>query len=138
MKKFIPFFIICITLLCFSCSNDDDSNSISLHQTWTLRQVSGGLAGINDTFEQGIITWSFNETDGTVLVKNNNTDNTLTDILETGTYPYSTSLENGAIKLTIDGSNYGYISLTENTLSIDDQAADGFLISFEKHLDPAL
>ena len=55
---YIPFMF-----LLFSCTSDDDNQKTeaTLNGSWHLVNISGGLVGVNDDFDTGLITWIFNE-----------------------------------------------------------------------------
>lgn len=60
----------------------------SLSGRWKLVNVTGTLAGINNNFTSGLITWDFNAISQTVTVVNNNNNLNLWNVLETGGYNY--------------------------------------------------
>src|SRR5690606_36981223 len=73
-----------------SCMSDDDSNTpLPNTVTWNLTKVEGSIAGVTHTFPTGLIQWTFNEDTNTLVVVNNNTDDSLFDFYDSGTYSYS-------------------------------------------------
>ena len=57
------FYILGLILVVLSCNSDDDvqqNTEPTLFGPWSLVNVSGGFAGVNDDFEIGTITWNFN------------------------------------------------------------------------------
>ncbi|MEC3908859.1 hypothetical protein VOI54_17660 [Tamlana sp. 2201CG12-4] len=134
------FIIIClITLTSCSISDDTPDNEVSITQ-WSLINVSGGLAGINTDFESGIIVWRFNNLDGTLSVLNNNDDNSLEDGLDSGTYNHLFIEKDEDLFLTIDGIEYGLVTISEDTetfilnqnITSTGSGADLFIYTFEK------
>lgn len=50
-------------MLLASCSSNDDNESTqpeSLNGIWNIKNIQGGFAGIDDDYETGVITWTFN------------------------------------------------------------------------------
>lgn len=138
MKSVYLYLVIYILFL--SCSNDDDSNTnddFLLNGQFSLVNVSGGLLGIDDDFEIGLIIWDFDGNNWILTVDNNNTANSVCDGLPSGTYNYqilTTTGENDY--LVIDGMNlsYGITSSESAELILDEGVAlDGFLLSFNRH-----
>lgn len=119
--------------LLIGCNNDDDNNSDSvLNGKWKLVEVNGTIAGITDEFEPGTITWTFNPSNHSFTVVNNNTDSSLMDIFDSGIYDYSVlnanSTQSCAQTVTLDETDYGCIILTNTTLQINQGEADGIII----------
>ena len=106
--------------------------------TWHLVQTNGGIQGVNDQFELGTIVWTFYENTGNLIVNNQNTDANKQDFLDSGTYTYSLETIEGQNFITIDGTEYGEITIRPNEFIIDENTkstgdgADGFIYTFEK------
>jgi hypothetical protein len=135
MKKTI--YIIIITLLTLSCNSDDEASQNeepSLIGPWSLVNVSGGLAGVNDDFEIGVITWDFNENFLEFTVTNTNATNVIFDGLPTGTYNFRVLSSTGEDAfLVTDTYSYEITTLTGTQLKLDEGIAfDGFLLTFTR------
>ncbi|MBY8961345.1 hypothetical protein KJK34_01120 [Flavobacterium sp. D11R37] len=134
------FSVVLFALLFISCSDDDRRLPYSGEPlepaTWQLVNVSGSIAGIDDDFEPGAVKWTFN-TDNTVTVVNNNTDEAKTDFFDSGNYTYG-YVENTdspeACQNTIKISNidFGCVNVTGNTMRFTQPYADGYILTFEK------
>lgn len=130
--------IICLLFSFFisSCHSDDNETAQNeLFSSWTLKNVSGGLLGLNIDYTQEEVTWTF--TQDNLQVVNNIITAGPEDIYaghETGTYNYSIELDsNDQEVLFIEGVERGVLNIDNNTLYIDDGiAADGFMSTFEK------
>ena len=129
---------LCLTLMFMNCKSDDDShdNSGTLQGEWSLVNVSGGLAGVDDNFDTGVIVWSFNQETLTLTVTNNNTEIVVYDGLPTGTYEYKVLTTDGVTSsLVIDDYDFSMIidTLTHTTLLLDDGiVVDGFGVTFKR------
>ena len=122
-----------------SCnSNDDDGSteSESIIGIWNVKNISGGIAGIEDEYETGIITWEFDIQ--TLTVVNNDTQGNIYSGFESGTYNYSATEINGINYIIIDNAEYGGYTLSNNNLNINQNettsgsGADGFILQLEK------
>lgn len=132
------FYVIVLALLVVSCNNNDDAqqnNIATLEGSWSLVNVQGGFAGVNDNFDIGLIIWNF-ETYGQFSVINNNTVNVIFDGLPSGTYDYNhltTGGEDSSLVLDELNISYRLTSLTSSQLILDeDFGADGFLLTFSR------
>jgi len=130
--------LIILSLVFFTnCSNNDDSNQTeSLNGTWNLKNVSGGLQGINIDYTQGEVEWNFNLENNTLIVENNIITTGPEDIyagLDSGTYNIEIEQNGGTQTLFINDTERGVIILLNTNLKIDDGvAADGFITEFER------
>lgn len=121
-------------MLFISCNSDDDKNAQpTLKGEWKLIEVNGTIAGINDEFEPGVITWNFNPQTETFAVVNNNTDESKQDVFDTGTYSYDivpATATNSTCGQTIelDDVDYGCFIITNTTLQINQGEADGIIL----------
>lgn len=118
------------------CNNDDDSNGeTTLEGTWKLTRVQGGFGGADEEFQSGAITWTFDFDDQTVDVVNNQPESDY-DFFETGTYDFevlSTNDPNDPCgHMIIDNLDFGCLDISSNTLKLDQQMADGFLITLKR------
>ncbi len=142
MKHFIVL-IVCFSFLTFtncSISNDNNSDPQVIRVLWNLKNVSGGVAGVDNDFTTGKIVWEFNENTKKVTVTNSNTDNNLEDGLDSGTYSYDiiTSGTSSKAYLVIASNEIGSITVTETQLVINQNetstgpVADGYIYTFNK------
>ncbi|WNH07570.1 hypothetical protein [Thalassobellus suaedae] len=140
MKNYI--LIAFFTLITFTnCSIDGNETSEVITKTyWHLRNVSGGIAGVDNNFNLDEIIWSFNELTGNLTVTNNNTDDTVEDALESGNYSFSVTTDNTNKYLIINDNEYGGLLFSETELIIDQNitssgsGADGFIYTFQRVL----
>jgi len=131
--------LIIFSLVFFTnCSNDDDSNQTeTLNGIWNLKNVSGGLQGININYSPGDVEWNFDLDTNTLTVKNNIITTGPEDIyagLDSGTYDIQVEQNGETETLFINNTERGVvILLNTNNLKIDDGlAADGFITEFER------
>jgi hypothetical protein len=133
MKKSILYSLLLLSLLQFGCSTNSNSSATDPVQgLWKLVAVDGTFAGIHDTFTPGLITWTFNPTNHTVTVVNNNTDPNAWDLLDSGVYDYhfvNNPDSPCGESIEINGSIYGCYTVSNNSLIIDQAIADGFAIT---------
>ena len=130
--KTIQFFAAILLLTVFtSCNTNDDSTELpTLPISWNLTRVTGGFAGVDETFPRGLITWSFNSETNMLTVVNNNDNEASNDMFDSGTYPYSVQTTETGDILTVNEIEIGKISVTQNQLNIDQQSVDGFMLTF--------
>ena len=126
-----------------SCNNDDDNNTpppvnTTLEGSWKLINISGGFQGMNQDFEEGLITWNFDESEGSLTVVNNNPADVY-DALGTGDYLYTvTPVESQSCGSTISVTqnlmihNFGCMTLNGNNLTMSQIESDGFLLTFKR------
>lgn len=125
-----------------SCSLDNENNNDEEQQVilsfWHLRDTSGGFAGVSDQFELDTVVWFFDETNGTITIENNNTDDTKQDAFDSGTYTYSIITDDTDQFIIIDGNELGEITVDLTDFIIDENntsnglVADGFVYSFQR------
>ncbi|MGM5469371.1 hypothetical protein ACS386_03760 [Flavobacteriaceae bacterium LMO-SS05] len=115
-----------------SChTKDDDSNAdYSLEGSWNLSHVSGGISGVDLSFDPGIILWTFNENTGMLTVVNNSESGF--SMFQSGTYTYSIEDTPDYKALNINGMPYGSIDMSQNQIHIDQRVADGFFLKLTK------
>lgn len=135
--KTIPFLSALIAaFILYSCSsNDDNVQNNTITGSWTLVASTGTIAGINHQFNENTIIWSFN-TNNTVTILNNNTDETLQSGFPSGTYPYNIA-NNDVVascpkNITIDMAEFGCIAIYESEMDINQNIADGINYHFYK------
>jgi hypothetical protein len=130
--------LIILSLVFFTnCNSDDGSNqSETLNGIWNVKNISGGFAGIDDDYDAGIVTWTFNNQ--VITIKNNESQGNIYSGFESGTYTYSINEVNGNNYITINNAEYGGCTLSINNLTIDQNqsssgsGADGFMLQFER------
>jgi hypothetical protein len=139
------FFSLSFALLFFaSCDNEADPTQElviqeiqeqEIQETWNLKNVNGGMIGLNIDYNSGEVIWTFQESTNKLIIQNNIESTGPEDIyagLDSGTYDYEILEENESQVLYIDGSLRGVLLITNSTLTIDDGiAADGYITSFE-------
>src|SRR5690606_38341577 len=104
--------------------------------TWMLKRVSGGMAGVDINIPDGTIVGTFNTQTRRVAVMINNSNETIPDALDTGSYSYEFMQSDAQLEcnttLLIDDADYGCYFFTENGLRISHDYADGFVYDFIK------
>jgi hypothetical protein len=138
MKPTIKVLFVLLSALSISCSNSDDSNPehTTLDGIWQLKSVRGGIAGTNDEFNNGEISWTFGN-NGSIAVSNMNTDDNKVDLIESGDYVYTiapnpTTPQSCTEAMFIDGVNYGCYSIDGLTLVLNQVESDGYEVKLEK------
>lgn len=143
MMKYTLTYCLVLLLSITSCSIDSDTNQEEQNYQvfWHLRNVSGGVSGVDDDFELETIVWTFNETTSMLNIENNNTDDTKQEGLPTGDYTYSVIQSESRSFLVIGGTELGEItSPASNLLVINENekstgtGADGFIYTFQREL----
>ncbi|MBQ4802386.1 hypothetical protein J8L88_05910 [Aquimarina sp. MMG015] len=128
------FCIVLLSIILFSCSNDDDNNAQSskIAGAWNLVRVSGGVTGVDEDIEKGLIVWDFNETTGMVTINNTITDSSFNVLLDSGTYTYSISAPADADILIVNEIVVGGINLGNTSFTVEEIFEDGFSFRFER------
>lgn len=119
------------------CNNDDDNNSAAtLEGTWKLTRVQGGFGGADEQFSPGAITWTFDFDTQKVSVVNNLDPESEWDFFETGLYDFEVLSTNEpqecGTSVIIDGMDFGCPEVGSQTLKLDHQVADGFLVTLKR------
>ena len=118
-----------------SCTNSDTTNSQIQNNTtnfnsWKLLNVNGPFEQASYFFEPGVVTWDFNPLSQMITVVNNNSNNNLNAVLESGVYSYeiiNNSDPNSCSQLIkINGTEMGCFSIVNDTLRINQTYIDGF------------
>ena len=137
-KKIILLLLITIGLLT-SCSDDNDEQLSIIEGVWHIKNISGGLAGINDTYTKDAIKWTFNNQKLTLTIVNNNPiDDTIYDGYASGVYHYSILESNHNFYLVIEDSEFGEITLIQDNLTLDGNkssvgnGADLYILELER------
>ncbi|WP_299443802.1 hypothetical protein [uncultured Aquimarina sp.] len=129
MKRF---YLVLLSIILFSCSNDDDNSEPTLQGAWNLVNVSGGITGLDEDIAKGVVVWDFNTTSGMVTIVNNSTTTTANTLLASGTYTYSVSAPADADLLIVNEVDYGRLNLENTVFTITEGAIDGFTFRFER------
>jgi len=135
IKASIAILLLLVSLS--SCSDSNDNPSDTIEGNWRLVHVTGGILGVDQTFEGDKIIWKFNSQNQNLIVVDNNTDQNLIDGLDSGSYEYSiisnpgNELCNQSIIIE-DNGNMGCISIDNTKLTINDLSADGFKYEFRR------
>ncbi|TYA89165.1 hypothetical protein [Seonamhaeicola marinus] len=130
-------------LLISSCSLENDNSNEPTQITlkhWNLINVSGGVAGVDVDFNVGDIIWNYDQFNNLLYVENSNTDDTLIDGLDTGTYDFYLIESNSKVYTILDVNEFGeiYTSETDTTILTINQnnlstgsITDGFVYTFK-------
>ena len=133
MKIFkLTLLAFCI-MICAGCTVDDEGTP-ALHGEWKLVHVMGGIAGVDDTFPEGTITWKFNTSSQTVTVDNTNTDESMQDFMPSGVYDYNFAVNTATPEacsdvIVIDGVSFGCMSVDSDELVFSQIESDGFILN---------
>lgn len=133
MLKIILGATLLFSIIGCSSNADDEVLNSGLDTTWKLSRISGGLAGVDVTYESGDIYWTFNSMNSTLTIENNITvpgPKMNYGGLESGVYNYV--LNTGDSILHIENSKRGRVILTSTGgLNIDDGVeVDGLMTEF--------
>tara|TARA_R110002072_G_scaffold89655_4_gene200785 strand:- start:1225 stop:1644 length:420 start_codon:yes stop_codon:yes gene_type:complete len=135
MKAYGLMLFLGLILVFTGCSTDNaHEKNDKLGGTWSLINVSGGFAGIDEDFEKGAIVWKFDTKDGTLIVANNDGSNAINNGLPTGTYTYSVLQEKDQFYLEVNDKEIGEIVIDKSQLVLDQNSttmgngADGFVM----------
>lgn len=120
-------------LFIFGCNNDQLEPSQQIYGHWNLINKSGGLAGINCTYELNEQTWTFEERVVTIVDHTNNTGALCESFFE-GAYSYTVQEIENKQFLLLEEDNLGRIVIANNELTIDQNAlgTDGFVHRFKR------
>lgn len=138
MKKSIILVLSCFFILSnCSINNSDPLPPQEVKYLWHLVKVTGGVAGVDEQFSTDTVIWSFDGDTQTLTVDNKNSDDTIEDGLDSGSYDYSVLDIDGTTYLSIDGNEFGSFETSQTTLSINQNlmstgnGADGFIYTFQ-------
>ena len=138
MKILSKLLLALVLLSAFTCNKDviPPDNSITLNGNWNMKNVSGGLIGLNLDYNPGEVIWNFNTTTEKLSVTNNIITTGPKSIYAryaTGLYDFYTTTINSMEYLYVDSARVGTITIGTNALLLDDGIdVDGFLTRFEK------
>lgn len=125
-------------MLLGACENKTELDQEDPGGSWNLINVSGGFAGIDETFEKGDITWSFDDGASTLTVLINEDSNALFTGLPEGTYTYSILEVSRKQYLIIDAIERGRLTYADNQMVLNENdistgsGADNFVFTFMK------
>ncbi len=135
--RFVLLIAVAALTLGVGCTKKNPTpKAATLEGSWHLKNIKGGLMGINQDYVLGDVTWHFN-----AINKELSVTNTLQPsdpksgfvFYQTGTYAYQDSTQNGALVLFIDGQRAGTVTVTQNELQLDEGiTSDGFLLTFAR------
>lgn len=139
-KYILLFLLIAILGVSFGCKKEEfakakirSENGIS--GTWNLTHVYGGIAGVDEQYASGEITWKFNSSN---LVVNNNSSSSNYYYLPTGTYQYAIIQSGLSTFLSIENSELGQYIISGDDMSINQnmqstgEGACGFYMELER------
>lgn len=131
MKKNLLISVILLGLTFTGCSSEPSTSHSNIVQgQWKLVKVSGSFAGIESNFSPGVIKWTFNPTTQTVTVINNNLNDNLTDLFDTGVYNYqivqNPDPQTCSEIIKIDNIEMGCFTIVDGKLHIDQAFTDGY------------
>ncbi|WP_040280632.1 hypothetical protein [Psychroserpens damuponensis] len=137
IKKIVLLLVLALAVFTFSCGSDDDVlniNEPTLEGSWSLVNVFGGFAGIDDDYENGIIVWDFNLETQQVTVTNTNMEVVIFDGLPTGVYDFEVLITEEDRILVIDFFSFNLSVLTAHEFILDQGAYtnDGFQLTFNR------
>lgn len=104
--------------------------------TWNLKMITGGFGGLEDTYNSGVVVWTFNNQQ--LTVQNNAPASFIYSGLTTGVYPYEVQIINNETYLFIANEHFSGVSFLNNELTLDQNSipdangADGFVLLFER------
>jgi hypothetical protein len=117
------------------CSTDGTpENNDKLNGTWSLINVSGGFAGVDEDIEKGEIVWKFNAGEETLVVSDNYGSNDHYYGLPIGTYTYSVLEGEGQYYLQLNDKEVGQVIVAKSKFLLDQNSttsgsgADGFVM----------
>ncbi len=137
------FLLLFVAVLFFglSCDDPNDSNDTipqdPLAGVWHLKNVSGGIQGIDLDYDQGDVSWNFIMDESTLEVESNiltDGPKSIYQGLLKGIYAVGFDEQDTTRTLQILGAKFRVLEIDEkSTLVIDDGvAADGFIRTFER------
>ena len=118
------------TVVGCSSDHDDSIDNYGLEGQWNLTHISGGVSGMNISFDPGFILWTFDEDTKMVTVVNNAVNGY--SAFESGTYPYTIEHAGGNVSITIDGVTFESIQIFQNTLHFDQTIVDGIFLELTR------
>lgn len=99
--------------------NDVITPAPSIHGTWNLANVSGGVAGIDEDYEPGVVIWSFDVELSILTVDNNDENGSGYTGVRNGPHPYNLLKQNNTNYLFVRGREIGRIIIIDGNLMIN-------------------
>lgn len=129
-----------VVFFCISaCSDRDDTVADFLHGSWAIQNISGGLAGVDQDFVAGTVSWTFDSGTNMLTVENNHElEDVVYDGLDSGTYEYSILQVETQSFLIIDEVEFAGLDFLTNQMLLDQNklsagtGTDGFLLLFNR------
>ncbi|WOD43820.1 hypothetical protein [Hwangdonia lutea] len=142
MKKSIIIVLSCFFMFSSCSTSENPIDPQKVKYLWHLVNVSGGVAGVNETFSLDTIVWAFNDADKTLVVENNNDDDTIEDALDSGIYDFDViEGASGKTFLTINETEFGNFEISQSALTINQNitttgtGSDGFIYTFQRTIE---
>ncbi len=133
-SKFISIVLLLLVWnLSISCNSDEESNTADSSSSWTLVNLSGGLMGVNQNYEEGEVVWVFDASTQTLDIQHNYTptEDEIIPFPVEDSYAYEFIEQEGQIYLVVEQWNLGIISQSAGQITLDNNvAADGFAYIF--------
>lgn len=131
--KFI--FLLVFLAWCASCSDTDDTiPQDPLEGVWHLKNVYGGIQGIDLDYEVGDVVWNFAMDQSTLRVETTFLTTGPKSIykgLDSGRYTLGFEKQDTTRTILIEGIKYRVLEIDQTDLVLDDGlAADGFVRRF--------
>lgn len=133
MKRTIVLMVMVALYMVTGCSEDDDNGSgTALQGEWHLVEISSDFGG-SDEFEEGIVTWTFDDSQQEITVENNAVGDGFSGP-ESGTYDYAIGPDGDVCTqaMFIEDENYGCITLQGNQLKFSLAHVDGAVYTFTR------
>lgn len=125
-----------------SCSGDDTKDTTPdntpVTGTWSLVKVTGSIAGVTHEFEQGEVTWKFEENIEMIRITNTNDNTAKYSGPESGHYDYQyvaneNTPQDCPVNLEVGSFlNMGCKEVDGNTMIFTQTEADGYVFTFKK------
>jgi len=137
MKQLHILFILSLSLLITSCDKDRPVKS-DLEGDWSLTKKTGGIAGLDCSFDKDVIIWSFTNNELRVLPPTSIPTDCNDDLISV-TYDWKVVKRNGNSYLRLDGDDWGRMTFVDdNTIDINGSeipsgtVSDAFTYRIEK------
>ncbi len=118
MRQLQFLFILALSILLTSCEKDRPVKS-DLEGDWSLTKITGGLAGLDCSFDKDLIIWNFSNSDLRVLPPTS-IPTECNENLISATYEWKVVKRNGNSYLKLDGEHWGQMTFVdENTIDIN-------------------
>ena len=134
MKAKLIFLLVILTC-CTSCSDTDDTiPQDPLEGVWYLKNVYGGIQGIDLDYDVGDVVWNFAMDQSTLRVETTFLTTGPKSIykgLDSGKYTVGFDKQDTIRTIRIEGVRFQVLQIDQSNLVLDDGlAADGFVRRF--------